>query len=124
MRVNAVFRIALSMVGVVIAVLLGAFSLGLFPDARHERLNARKLICENVAVQCCLAAQRNDTAMMQAVLSAMKTRNEDVLSVGLRRDDGRVVASAGEHEAAWRAELTDSASKAEVPIRSGKKAWG
>lgn len=124
MRVHAVFRIALSMVGVVIAVVLGAFSLGLFPDVRQEKIAARKMMCESIAVQCCLAAQRNDTAMMQAVLTALRTRNDDILSVAIRRDDGRLVASAGEHEVAWRADPSNSDSKAEVPIRSGKKPWG
>src|SRR6187399_1802038 len=125
MRITAIFRIALALVGVVTAAVMAAYSLGMFPDAEKERLEARRSLCENVAVQCCLAVQRGDQAMMQSLLGALTTRNPHILSAALRRVGGKLQVAAGEHEAIWNSSQSPiPISKATVPIRNGKKAWG
>jgi diguanylate cyclase (GGDEF)-like protein/PAS domain S-box-containing protein len=125
MRISAIFRIAVALAGVIVTILLTASALDLFPISVAERVRTRKIVCENVAVQCCLAAQRNDTTMMQVILSALHSRNPEIVSVGLRREKGGLQASAGEHRALWQeGDSSARISKAEVPIYSGKKRWG
>lgn len=125
MRISAVFRISLALVGALIGVLLTSYSLRFFPDDEEQRMIARKTVCENVAVQCCLAAQRNDASMLQAVLDALRSRNPDIVSAGIRREGGKCAFSSGPHELHWNDEASDSRlSKSEVPIFSGKNRWG
>ncbi len=105
---------------------LAADYLGLVPDAKKVELNGRRSLCETVAVQCCLAAQRNDLATIRTVLDALKLRNPAVLSAAVRRTGGDVVAEAGEHRAHW---LPPEAqpplgSQITVPIHADRKLWG
>jgi diguanylate cyclase (GGDEF)-like protein/PAS domain S-box-containing protein len=124
MRISAIFRIAVALSGAVVGILLTSYSLHLFPDGEEQRLQARKTVCENIAVQCCLAAQRNDSAMLQAVLEALHKRNPEVVSAGIRRDE-KYKLTVGAHEANWRSESSYAGlSRSEVPIYSGKKQWG
>lgn len=125
MQISAIFRIALALVGVVTATVMAAWTLGMFPDAEHERLEARRSLCENVAVQCCLAVQRGDQAMMESLLAALTARNPRILSTALRRDGGKLQAVSGEHEAIWSAKQPPiPIAKAVVPIKNGAKSWG
>lgn len=124
MRINAIFRITLTLASVVVGVLLIGLSLHFLPNPDEQRSLARKSLCESVAVQCCLAVERNDAAMMTAILKSLQTRTPDVASAALCQNDGRVRASAGTHDATWRTEPNAELTKAEVPIFSGKKPWG
>lgn len=123
-RINAIFRITLTLASVVVGVLLIGLSLHFLPHPDEQRALARKSLCESVAVQCCLAVERNDAPMMTAILKALQARTPDVVAIGLRQHDGKLRASAGEHESVWRAESRDDLVRAAVPIFSGKKPWG
>ena len=134
MRINAIFRITLTLASVVVGVLLIGLSLHFFPHPDAERARARKSLCESVAVQCCVAAERNDAPMMTVILKSLAARTPDIASAAIRQSDGGLRASAGPHEAIWRRETDAVAAsddvagvhvlKAEVPIFSGKRPWG
>lgn len=124
MRISAIFRIAIALVGAVVGIILTTYALKLFPDGEEQRAQARKTVCENVAVQCCLAAQRNDMAMLQAILDALRARNEDIVSAGVRREGGKYQVVTGAHQANWNNGGVITLSKSEVPIYNGKKLWG
>jgi diguanylate cyclase (GGDEF)-like protein/PAS domain S-box-containing protein len=124
MRINAIFRITLTLASVVVGVLLIGLSLHFLPHPDEQRAMARKSLCESVAVQCCLAVERSDAPMMAVILKALQVRTPDIVSAAVRQNDGKLRASAGEHDGAWRAESSGDVVKAEVPIFSGKKPWG
>ncbi|MCE9605258.1 MAG: diguanylate cyclase [Planctomycetia bacterium] len=124
MRINAIFRITLTLASVVVGVLLIGLSLHFFPHPDEQRAQARKTLCESVAIQCCLAVERSDALMMTAILQSLKTRSTDVASAGIRQSDGRMRASTGDHDLVWRAVASEELTRAEVPIFSGKKLWG
>ena len=124
MRISAIFRIAIALVGAVVGILLATYTLKFFPDGEAQRLEARRTVCENVAVQCCLAAQRNDLAMLQAILDALRGRNPEIVSVGIRREGGKCQLAAGAHDVLWKDEGNPELSKSEVPIFNGKNRWG
>ena len=56
----------------------------------------------------------------------MVERNEDLLSAAVRRTNGTLMATAGEHERLWRPMAGDYAtdSQAQVPIWTGSEKWG
>jgi diguanylate cyclase (GGDEF)-like protein/PAS domain S-box-containing protein/putative nucleotidyltransferase with HDIG domain len=125
MRISAIFRIAIALAGAVVGILLTTYSLKFFPDEEAQRQQSRNTVVENVAVQCCLAAQRNDRAMLEAILEALHTRNPEIVSAGIRRGEGACAVVVGSHEVNWRNDSTEHRlSKSEVPIYSGKKQWG
>jgi diguanylate cyclase (GGDEF)-like protein/putative nucleotidyltransferase with HDIG domain len=76
-------------------------------------------------VNCCLAAQRNDVATIRVATEALVTRNEAVLSTAVRRADGSVVFTAGNHDE-WQTSDAQhsSATMVQVPILAGKSRWG
>lgn len=125
MRISTIFRIAIALVCALVGILTTTFALKFFPDGEEQRLQARATVCENIAVQCCLAAQRGDDAMLQAILEALHNRNPEIVSAGLRRDGQKCRIMVGPHELNWRNENSFAQlAKSEVPIYCGKKLWG
>jgi diguanylate cyclase (GGDEF)-like protein/PAS domain S-box-containing protein len=86
----------------------------------------RKALCESLAVQCSLAAQRDDPETARASLEAAVQRNADVRSAGLRRDDGRLLVSVGSHEKSWTPLDGGRSTDAQmvVPILQNDDPWG
>jgi diguanylate cyclase (GGDEF)-like protein/PAS domain S-box-containing protein len=99
--------------------------LGLIPDRNQAILAGRKSLCEAYAVNCCLAAQRNDLAMIRSATQALVTRNDAVLSTAVRRADGALVVTAGNHDDWHAPDATHSSNTmVQVPILSGNSRWG
>jgi diguanylate cyclase (GGDEF)-like protein/PAS domain S-box-containing protein/putative nucleotidyltransferase with HDIG domain len=125
-RVRISIQIAISLAILSITVVLVAKALGLVPDGRRAALDARIAVCENLAVTSSLLATRQQWDALNLCLHELKTRNADVVSAGLRRQDGRLVVQAGEHDETWRdtpdRRSTDTAIY--VPILQGKTRWG
>ena len=125
-RISAAMRIALGLASLSMSVLLAAQTLGLVPDSEHTMLEGRKALCESVAMSCCLAAQREDMAAIQAITSALVTRNPAVVSVAVRRADGSLLHQVGPHGQQWK--MADGSAstpnQAAVPIFQGKHKWG
>jgi len=109
-----------------VSVLFIAKSLGLMPNVPQAILDGRKALCENVAVECSLAAQRDDTAMLKAAIAALQARNEAVLSAAVRRANGKLLTEVGDHQAHWLAETGEHppGTRVEVPMFRGKQRWG
>lgn len=124
-RISAAMRIGFGLACLTLSVLFVAQSLGLFPDRDQAIIDGRKSLCESVALNCCLAAQRNDIATIRATVLMLVSRNETVLSAAVRRNDGSLITSAGNHEL-WHAASDEKSdpSMVQVPIMSGKSRWG
>ena len=73
----------------------------MIPDAIRAKCEGRCTLAESVAVQCCLAAQRDDVKTMQTVLDELVKRNDFVLSAAIRRCNGEIAAEAGENHDDW-----------------------
>ena len=119
-------RISIGLGCLTLTAMLMAHTLGLVPDAQSATREGRRKLCEAVAIQCCLAAQRSDVPTMRTVITALAKRNPSVLSAAVRRQDGRLVADAGDHPRKWADSQTEleTGSAAEVPIYQGKLRWG
>ncbi|MGH9893009.1 MAG: hypothetical protein ACREA0_13665, partial [bacterium] len=105
--------------------LLGDF-LGLVPNLSEAMLDARKKVCESLAVQLSLAATRSEYALVRDTVKAFVERNSDVLSAAMRTVDGVIVVQAGHHSKHW-AQVSDTASTqthVKVPVFQADKRWG
>ncbi len=126
MKVSAATRISLGLACLTLSTQFFAQTCGLLPDQDQNILERRKVLCEGIAVQCCLAAEKNDLATIRAASSMLVSRNPDVLSAGVRKANGQVLVDIGNHVAEWKP-TTDggsTASQIQVPIFQGKKRWG
>ena len=123
-RFSAPTRIAFSLASLVLALVCCAQSLGLIPDTRPAIVAGRQSLCEAVALQACLAAQREDVAALRAVTTSLVQRNASVKSAEIRRMNGRPIVTVGPHAQQWSNSVAGAVDKVEIPILKGKNRWG
>jgi diguanylate cyclase (GGDEF)-like protein/PAS domain S-box-containing protein len=119
-------RISWGLVVLTCSILLGLDLVGVVPEPTDRLLESRVQLCETLAAQATVAAERSDVAAIRAALHVVVRRNEEVLSAGLRAPDGRLLVAAGEHRDLWSAELEERppATHVEVPLFRRGKRWG
>ena len=121
-------RIALAQVFMLSSILAIAAFLQLIPDAKPGRQLGRKKVCEAMAVNTAVLVTHNDVRGVDAALKSIVDRDQEMLSVALRSDDGVVQAEAGDHARHWNNELTPEEYSVEtqvlVPIQANSKSWG
>ncbi|VAW76352.1 hypothetical protein MNBD_GAMMA13-58 [hydrothermal vent metagenome] len=121
-------RISVGLVLLTISFLLLAELFGLTPNPAIAILDARKKVCESLAVQLSVAATHGDIEAIRETVRALVERNADVLSASLRSlEKEKPLAVSGEHERYWeRAADTEisTPTQAIVPIFRGEERWG
>ena len=100
-RLKLVFLLSFGLVSLTLAISLTAYLLGLIPNKSETELDARVKVAEALSVQLAGAANRNDSITLEETLSLVVGRNDDVISAALRRNDGSIIVSAGNHEENW-----------------------
>ena len=126
---NPVVRLSFGLSLFIMTLLLGLEMLGVMPDPQQEILDARKKTCESLAIYAALAIQNKDFDAIQTTIDLLKERNQDILSVALRRKDGAVLAITGDHASHWRDTEGEVSSEqnVKVPLFTGRKGnarWG
>ena len=91
---SARMRIAFGLVCMLATVLLLAMLLGFVPDRRSAVMDGRKKLCESIAVNGSILANRRDIPRLEAILRTIVERNDDILSAAIRRGDGKLVVDA------------------------------
>ena len=123
---SPIFRLSIGLILLTVSLLLVGDLLGLTPDQKRAELAARKAIAEALAVQVSQNIAENRVDAARETLLALQTRNSNVLSVGLRSSDGRLLALAGDHVGHWEnpGEDKSTASHIQVPIQGESGRWG
>ncbi len=119
-------RLTIGLIALTISLIMGAFVLGLVPDESRAEIEARGKIAEALAMQLASAATRSDVVVIQETLLAVEKRNDAVLSVALRRANGKILIATRDHHVHW-VEPTDRKSTpthVQVPLLNGNKVWG
>ena len=101
-RFSATARIAASLAGLMVSLLLVAHYFGLMPDERFAVMDGRRRLCESMAIHFSSLAQRGDVATMNGSLRAFASRNSNILSLAVRRASGKIIAETGDHAANWK----------------------
>lgn len=125
-RLSPVVRISLALVLLTTTILVTGELLGLTPSTAREILHGRKVLCETLAVEFSSLAQKQDMATIRTTLDALVTRNDEVLSAGVRSIAGGLLAEAGVHKENWTAlpGALSTATNAQVPVFQGDARWG
>ncbi len=125
-KLTAKFHIALGEAFLVVSLMLTAYYLNLVPDRDSAIRDGRVALAESIAATASMKFSDKDTGEVQAVLSLVVERNDDILSAGLRRTDGTLIIDINEHNNHWNLTGDNISTDAQltVPIWSGKKEWG
>jgi len=119
-------RISIGLAALTISLALCGYIFGLVPDETKAEIDARARVAEALAIQLSGAAGRNDVLAIQETISSVESRNSAVLSIALRRADGDILISSGDHGLHW-VEPHDQRSTAthvQVPLFNGDAIWG
>jgi PAS domain S-box-containing protein len=123
---NARTYIALGLALLVVSLLLVAVFLGLVPDRAAAVREGRAALAESLAATGTALATRGDPLLLQSTLALVVQRNPDIVSMGLRRADGRLATSVGDHASHWIADSSEFSTdtQVQVPIMAGATRWG
>ncbi len=119
-------RIVIGLTNLMVSVLLLAMALGIVPDRREAVLEGRSRLCEAMAVNSSVLISRDDMRRLQAILTVLDDRHDDLLSAGVRTASGELVIEVGEHAAHWKVDQGNVSidSQVYVPLRSNNEDWG
>jgi len=122
---STTIRVSLGVVSLTFCLLLSAELIGLLPDNKQAKLDARQKVVELVAVQIASAAARNDVRIVQTILTTVVERDDHILSAAMRRH-GSILAVAGPHEEFWEPpqEGRSTPTHVQIPIMNGSNQWG
>ncbi len=106
--------------------LLVALLFGLIPDRVGAVRAGRAGLAEAIAASGSALMNANDRDRLRSTLRLAVDRNDDLLSAALRRNDGTLFVSVGDHDRHWRPDEDDVStdSQVKVPIWSGNARWG
>jgi len=110
----------------VASILLAAAFFGLLPDRGAALREGRTALAELAAVSSAAAVDPERVPRVQATLTFMLERNKDLVSAAVRRKDGAIVVSAGDHFAQWQPLADDRSTdtQIQVPISANRERWG
>lgn len=119
-------RISAGLASITLTLLVLARTAGLLPDGHAALVEARRAYAEALAMQCARALQKDEVAGFKATATLLLARHPDLLSVGVRRGDGKLIAEAGDHAAAWQSEPGSESTEEEVrvPLTLRQQPWG
>ena len=127
MRLSPLARISMGLVSITAFLLLIAdLAFHVFPDDVEIARQVRKRVSETAAIQLTSLVQKGDFETIQRTMDGVAARENEILSLAVRRDDGQLVAQSGEHPIHWVAPPggTSTLTHVLVPIFAGKQQWG
>ncbi len=120
-------RIAMAMVSVVVCAMLVARFLGLMPDPESLALERRARMAESLSLCVSALVAQGRTAGVETLFQAIVDRDEDLVSIGVRKADGECITAAGPHATTWTLALDDNSTSDQmrVPIfQDAETKWG
>ncbi len=125
-QINARTRLVICLVMQVVSVVLLAIPLHLVPDRRGAVMRGRADLCEAIALGGSTLVQEGKLDHLKDLLDQVDLRNDDILSIGMRRDDGQAIAESGLHGENWiDGEHVPTDRQIRVPLYlSGRDHWG
>ena len=125
-RLSVKFRVVSGMVGLTVSIVILAMYLNIIPDRIGAVRDGRISLAESIAVHCTALVMGGQTPRLENDLNLLAERNPDLLSFALRRLDGRMLVTAGDHDNHWQPLEGEYSTENQilVPISDGEKRWG
>ncbi|QDS96628.1 Sensory/regulatory protein RpfC [Roseimaritima multifibrata] len=125
-QITARLRLAIGAAGIVASCLLTCAFLGLLPDERPAVAQGRAHLCESIAVYSSALLAQGEVRTMDNTLQAIAAHNPQVISVGIRRENGRLLNNTGDHQQHWHLEpgQTSTVDQVRAPLLAHGQPWG
>ena len=119
-------HLALGLAALTVSVLFAASWLGLVPDAEALARQHRGALAETLAITASTLVDEAQPEMLHETLAFIQKRNPDVLSIGMRAEDGSLLVDLGGHGANWTlgADAQSTDSQVRVPVWQDGAPWG
>ncbi|MBI3699083.1 MAG: diguanylate cyclase [Afipia sp.] len=126
LRLAPTTQITFGVLGLTLSLIMIAYSFGLLPNEERAALDARATISENLAMQIANLASRNDITGVKETIDSVQGRNGDVLSIGMRDNNGKLQIASTRHAELWGNDEKDKSTPTHVrvPLLDGKKPQG
>lgn len=125
MTVSSIARISTAMTAMSVAAVMMINYFGAIPDERELIAQSRIGVCQTLASNVSFLVSKSDYERTHAQLTLFAEQNDTLISIGLRRNDGALVSSAGPHGTTWLNALNaESDGCYTVPILSESGKWG
>jgi diguanylate cyclase (GGDEF)-like protein/PAS domain S-box-containing protein len=125
--VSPIARITLGLVSLGLSLILGFdMVFGLFPRETENARQIRQRVSQNIAVQSTALLDNKDFRTLERSAAGILAKDPDLLSIGMRRSDGSLMVSTGEHSKFWKP-TDNGASTLEhvlVPLNAEGRRWG
>jgi len=99
---------------------------GVVPDRHAQLREVREKVSTNLALQLGSLLQADDREILRETLRAVQQRDDDILSLGIRLNDGELIAQGGYHQKFW-APPPDGKSTithVQIPVYMQDRIWG
>ena len=125
-RVSPRMHLALGLASLAVGVVLVAGYAGLIADGEALTRAHRASIAETIAITASGLIDETQPEALQETLEFLSRRNPDILSMGVRGDDGRLLVDVRGHAIAWpaRAHPESTDSEIVVPVWRAGQSWG
>jgi len=119
-------RMSFALVLLTACILLTADMLGFAPNEDKFMLDARTKVSESLAIQFSVLAPDQDIKNIQKLIRYIVTRNDDILSAGIRLSSGQLVFESNNHAELWAGYDKNVSTSAHVivPILQKGRLWG
>jgi PAS domain S-box-containing protein len=125
---TARLRITAGLAGLMMLSYLATTLNEFFPNEDKLVQQRRAALCENVAVNSSLLIQLGAWGALQSSVNMSAERSDDLLSIGVRDQRGRLTASSTGHTEFWATGPEDTKkdmiARYEVPVFANGKEWG
>ena len=125
-RLSARAHLALGLAALTVGVLCTATVLGLVPDAEKLTRQHRASLAETLAITVSGLIDETQPEPLQETLAFMRGRNPGLLSIGVRAQDGTLLADVEQHAANWSPGAHERSTDSEVfvPVWQDGQPWG
>ncbi len=125
-RLSAKAHIAMGQSFLIVSLMLSAVFFGLVPDRIGAQRDGRAALAETIAVNSSALINDEDTEKLKITLGLLVERNDEILSVAVRRAGGESVVTLGDHDRHWHREGDEQStdSQVTVPIWGADAQWG
>lgn len=120
-------RVSLGLSSLLVAiVLILDLVFGVMPDQTSLLRQVRERTSENLAVQIAAISRGDDTRPLYKTLREAITRDTQILSIAVRKQNDDIVAEAGDHSQHWvtGSDKRSTLDNVRVPLFVGNEHWG
>jgi diguanylate cyclase (GGDEF)-like protein/PAS domain S-box-containing protein len=122
---SPLIRISLGLVALTTSILLGLDLLGFVPHPADTELDGRVQQAQTLASHAASAIERSQLEIARSVLEMSVRSDEELLSAGLRAEDGHLLMATRDHRELWKPKDPDRSSSTHIqlPMYRGGRPW-